>query len=161
MAGEFRKGDAKPRRFTFTASTAIERGDLVYQDSSTKKILPASSFTWDTSIGVTQHNFNDYFAGVSNIKRLSSQTDTPEGIVCTGGIFEFNCAALSAALETGTLFGPAKASGNALENQKVVQVGNANLAIGWLAQPAASGATTVLIEIQSSIAYGGVQAQVT
>lgn len=161
MAGEFRFGDAKPRRFTFAASTAIERGDLVYSDATTGKINPASAFTYGASLSATHHSFNDRFAGVSNIKRLSSQTDTPEGVVCTGGVFEFDCAALSAALETGALFAPAKQSGNALENQKVVQTLDPNGAIGWLARPAAAGATTVLIEIQSGVAYGGVQAQVT
>src|SRR5262245_13113701 len=87
--GEYRWGDAKLRRFTATASTAIENGYIVYQDSSTKKILPAASYTWDTNIATTQASFHDVFAGVAYERRRADQTDTNEIEIQTAGVFEF------------------------------------------------------------------------
>lgn len=155
--GDFKFGDARLRRFTATASTAINTGVICYQDTSTKKILPAASFTWDTNIGTTQTNFHPFFAGINQERRRSDQTDTNEILIATGGVFEFTIAAPGSALPTGTLVGPAKQSGNALENTKVVSVSNEYQAVGQLARPCGAADTICLVEIFSTLVNGGVQ----
>jgi hypothetical protein len=131
---------------------------MVYQDATTKKILPAASFTWDTNLATTQDSFIDVFAGIANQTRLAGQTDTPEVTVITKGLVEMPCAALGAALAPGILFGPAKQSGNALENDVVVVVATEDLAVGRLARPAAAGDTAVWLNITGAVTQGGVQA---
>lgn len=151
------KGDAKIRRGTATASTAVAPYDLLYQDATTKKLLPADSYTWDTNIATTQGTFKDQFAGIATQQRLAAQTDTPDMPLATGGVFLCDCAALGAASPAGTYWGPAKQSGNLLEPQKMVVVANATLAIARQVEDAASGATQVVLEFTSSIYADGVQ----
>lgn len=153
----YRKGDARIRRGTATASTAVLNGDILYQDATTKKLLPAASYTWDTNLATTQGTFKDQFAGISTQQRLAAQTDAPEIPFATGGEFECDCAALGAASPPGTYWGPAKQSGNALESQKMVPVANATLAIAIQSRDAAAGAVTAWMDFISSIYNNGVQ----
>ena len=105
-----------------------------------------------TSLGatvMTQAAFVQTFVGAS-AQRYDGSNATAYGIkdgylrFDRGGVFEFDCA--SASFNYGDLVGPAKASGNALENQKVVAVANRLLAIGRVIKPTTS-ATKVLVEI--------------
>lgn len=144
-------GETNPVVAAVDSATVIAIGDLVYQDTDDAK--PAASTTWDTNIATTQEAFHDVFLGVACQKSRSGDTDPIR--VATRGVFEFDCAA--ATFELGALVGPAKQSGNAIENGKVVSVATANLAIGRVAKRYASNTTKVLVEIVSTIAHGGPQ----
>lgn len=133
-------------------ATVIEIGDLVQASSGT--VIPADDHTWNTDTATTQEEFHDLFLGVA--QQRSRSGDTAPIRVATSGVFEFTCAA--ATFEIGALVGPAKASGNALEPQKVVAVATPNLAIGRVAKRYGSNTTTVLVEIDSVVQRGGPRA---
>ena len=109
-----RRETANPRYFAVNSATVIEVGDLLWLD--TDDVKPASDFSWNASIAQTQEDFNLKFVGMSADRSRAGDTD--EVCVDKNGIKEFTCE--SATFEIGDLVGPAKASGNALENQKVV-----------------------------------------
>lgn len=148
----WRYGDTQPVVSKPVASaTVIEIGDLVETDSS-GNVTPASAHTWNTDLATTQGEFQDSFLGVAMQK--SRNGDTSPIRVATAGVFEFECA--SASFELGALIGPAKQTGNALENQKVAAVGGEGLAIGRVARRSASE-TKVLVEVVSTRLRGGPQ----
>lgn len=84
------------------------------------------------NLQVTQYTFAQSFMGVS--AQFYNGTDATYGVkdgyvrVDAGGTFFFDCA--SANFDAGDLVGPAQASTNALEPQKVVAVADKALAIG-------------------------------
>lgn len=148
----WRYGDTKPVESKAVASAVvIEIGDLVESASSGSAVTPADDHTWNTNLATTQEEFHDRFLGVAT-QRSRNGDDDPI-VVATAGVFEFECAA--ATFEQGALVGPAKQSGNALENQKVVGVASANLAIGRVVKPYTSNTTKVLVEIVSTVVRGG------
>lgn len=149
----WRYGDTKPVvSKAIAAVTTIEIGDLV--EATTGVPQSASGHTWNTDLATTQEEFHDKFLGVAMQRSRSADTDPIR--LATAGVFEFTCAA--ATFEIGDLVGPAKATGNALENQKVVAVATPNLAIGRVAKRYASNTTTVLVEVESTLQRGGPQA---
>jgi hypothetical protein len=149
----WRHGDTKPRvTKAIATATVVEIGDLVEASSGT--VQSAADHTWNSNIAVTQEEFHDIFLGVAMQRSRSGDTDPIR--VATAGVFEFTCAA--ATFEIGDLVGPAKATGNAMENQKVVAVATANLAIGRVAKRYAANTTTVLVEVESTVQRGGPQA---
>lgn len=160
MSNNYRhvRGDHNPQPFLSKTGILYEIGDLLYLDPADgNTVKPAGSFTWDTNLATTQETFHDTFWGVSNQCALAAQTGR-QLVGSTTGAFRYPCAALGGALAAGTLFGPAKQSGNLLEPQKVVQVATEDLACGRLVENAPAGATSVLIEIVSSVMLGGQQA---
>lgn len=132
---------ANPRYFDVNSATVIEIGDLCWLD--TDDVKPASDFTWNASLAQTQEDFALKFIGMSADRSRSDDTD--QVAVDKNGVKEFTCA--SATFEIGDLVGPAKASGNALENQKVAAVALKAQAIGRVAKRYASATTTVEVEI--------------
>ena len=160
MSNNYRhvRGEHNPTPFLTKTGLAYEIGDLMYLDPADgDTVKPAANIAWDTSLAVTQETFQDTFFGVCNQAALAAQT-ARKLVASTTGVHRYPCAALGAALEAGTLFGVAKQTGDFLENQKVVAVATADLAIGRLAENAPAGATSVLIEIVSSVTLGGAQA---
>lgn len=146
-------GETNPVVAAVDSGTEIEIGDMVFLDTDDAK--PAStSALWDTDLETTQEAFHDEFLGVACQRSRSG--DTTGVRVATSGVFEFDCAA--ATFELGALVGPAKASGNTLENGKVVAVDTANLAIGRVAKRYGSNTTKVLVRIESTVMQGGPQA---
>lgn len=168
-AQPWKYGDVDPMR-TPAIGTAvlIAKGDLVAQAPSggvtgatsaatiaQGEAYPASDQPWDTSLAVTQEAFHDAFLGVSAQKSASGDVDPIT--VNQAGVHEFDCA--SASFNHGDLVGPAKQSGNLLEDQKVVAVATANLAIGRV-QGKHTSVTKVLVRVfgVKGSASGGVQA---
>jgi len=142
-------GDIKPKTSKAVATAVvIEKGDLVEQTAGV--IDAADNFTWDTDLATTQAAFCALFFGVAQGRSRSGDTDPIT--VATSGVFRFTCAA--ATFEVGDLVGPAKATGNALENQKVVAVADEKLAIGRVHKRAGSNVTTVEVEIFSAVMRG-------
>ncbi len=111
-----RYGPARLQKYAVLSATVIAKGDMVFLDSGTVK--PAASFTWDTNIATTQASFAAVFVGVA--LEGSASGETAPISIDTGSIsvWEMDCA--SATFVAGGPVGPAKASGNALENQKLV-----------------------------------------
>ncbi len=139
------------------SSTVIQIGDLV-EMAADGTVTPASAHTWNTDLATTQNEFQDTFLGVAMQRSRSGDTDPIR--VATSGVFEFDCA--SATFEIGALTGPAKQTGNALENQKVVALagGSEAKAIGRVAKRIGTADTKVLVEIVSTIQRGGPQAKI-
>jgi hypothetical protein len=137
-------------KHTFPASVAVAVGDLLYRDPTTFKVKPMSSFTWDTNIATTQLASAKYFAGLSNERRLSTETDSPEGMVYDAGEAMLSCSALGSAQFAGDLVGVAENS-SALSATNVAIVTDRALAIGCLSRPAVAGATQVYVRFQANI----------
>lgn len=155
MSDNFRwkYGDTKPV-VTKAIGTAvvIELGDLVFQEAN-GDVKPASSFTWSSDLPTTQDAFANAFLGVAMQRSRSGDTDPIR--VATAGVFEFPCA--SATFELGGLIGPAKATGNALEDQKVLGINEFDRAIGRVARRVGTADTKVWVEIASGKMAGGTQ----
>lgn len=158
MAIKFIRGNLQTVKVTYPASTAFAQGDLVAFAGPTNDLTKASQETWSSSLAGTQTNFHDKFLGVCLTTRLAGQADAAEGLVAVSGIFECSIDSIGQQVEVGEFIGPAKASGNALENQEVDTCATAALAIGRCAETAPAGSTTVLVNIQSTLFGGGAQA---
>lgn len=164
-AGSWKYNDCKPVLARAPVATvAIARGDMVGQAAGTitgatsaasitaGTPYPASDQPWDTNLATTQTAFHTAFLGVAQSQVAAV---TPQPRCNTTGVHEFDCAA--ATFKIGDLVGPAKASGNLLEDQKVVSVATAALAIGRVAADYPSNTTKVLVEVFGTITEGGVQ----
>lgn len=149
MGARYLSGETCPIRVPVDAARVIAVGDLVYL--ATDDARAAAETTWDTSLAVTQENFHDVFLGVA-LTAHGAADAASEIMVATRGRFEFDCA--SANFAPGTLVGPAKQTGDALENQKVVTVATANLAVGR-ATMVLTAATKVPVEICGTLTHGG------
>jgi hypothetical protein len=149
----WRYGDTSPVMLPVDSSTVIEIGDMLYLDNDDAK--PASAQADQGSEGGNQQLFHDLFAGVA--MQASRSGDTQPIRVATTGVFEFDC--LSTTQEVGDLMGSDEHSGGtALLNQTVVEVANANAAVGRCAKRLNPAGTRVLVDIVSSVVKGGTQA---
>lgn len=134
-----RFGPVSLKDYPVDSTTVVTKGDLMFLDTDDAK--PAASFTWDTNIATTQAAFNNVFIGVAAESRASGDAATTIAIdVSPESVWEYDQAA--DAVLTGGLIGPAKASGNALENQKVVECAAA-AAIGRCHVGVTSSATRI------------------
>ena len=148
----WRYGDTNPVVLAVESATVIEIGDLVFLDGDDAK--PAGLLEDQGTEAANQEMFHDLFAGVA--MQRSPAGDTKPIRVATTGVFEFE--ALSSTFEVGNLIGADEnAGGTALENQKVVKVTTANLAIGRCAKRAPVADTKVLVDIVSTVTQGGPQ----
>jgi hypothetical protein len=149
----WRYGDTSPVMMPVDAATVIEIGDLLYYDTDDAK--PAAAMPDQGTEGGNQQLFHDLFAGVA--MQASAAGDADPIRVATTGVFEFDC--VSAAVEIGDLLGgDENVGGTALLNQTVVEVTNANAAVGRCAKRVNPAGTRVLVDIVSSVVHGGTQA---
>ncbi|MBN1590943.1 MAG: hypothetical protein JW888_15625 [Pirellulales bacterium] len=147
----WRYGDTNPVVAAVDSSTVIEIGDLVYQDTDDAK--PASAQADQGSETANQQLFATHFLGVA--MQRSREGDTSPVRVATTGVFEFECP--SATFELGELMGADEnAAGNAILNQQVDAVGANAYAVGRVARRVGDAATTVLVDIRSTVMTGGV-----
>jgi hypothetical protein len=141
-------GDAKPVvTKAVPTATVIEVNDMIAQVAADGLPYPASAHVWNADLATTQAEFIVLFLGVST--EFSRSGDIAPIKVNTAGVHEFECAA--AQFKIGALVGPAKQSGNLLEDRKVASVATENLAIGRVAKDYPANTTKVLVEIFSSI----------
>ena len=148
----WRYGDTNPVVASVDSATVIEIGDLVYQDSDDAK--PASSQADQGSETANQELFADKFLGVA--MQRSRSGDTLPIRVATTGVFEFDCP--SGTFELGDLVGADEnGAGNALLNQQVATVAASKYAVGRAAKRVAAAATTMLVDIRSTVMTGGVE----
>ncbi len=147
----WRYGDTNPVLAAVNAETVIEIGDLVYQEVDDAR--PASRLSDQGTKPANQELFADKFLGVAMQRSRSGET-TPVRVATTG-VFEFDCP--GAAFELGDFVGvDENAAGDALLNQQVAKVGAAKYAFGRDAKRQ-SAATTVLVDIRSTVMTGGVE----
>ncbi|REJ66218.1 MAG: hypothetical protein DWQ31_15605 [Planctomycetota bacterium] len=149
----WRYGDTTPVVLSVDSATAIEIGDLVYLDTDDAK--PASSQADQSTEAANQELFHDNFAGVALQASPAGSADPIR--VATTGVFEFDCP--SGTFEVGDLVGiDEAASGTELEDQQVDAVTGENLAVGRCAKRVPVAATSVLVDITSTVSHGGPQA---
>jgi hypothetical protein len=149
----WRYGETNPVLLPVDADTEIEIGDLVYLDTDDAK--PASMLAESTK-AANQEAFHDSFAGVA--MQRSRAGDTTAIRIATSGVFEFDCA--SATFEVGALLGPDQPTGDtALTDQQLASVGAENLAVGRCAKRVNPAGTQVLVDVVSTVVYGGPQAK--
>ena len=147
----WRYGDTNPVVAAVDTATVIEIGDLVRQD--TDDVKPASSLSDRGTETANQEGLADGFLGVAMQRSRSGETAPIR--VATTGAFEFDCP--SGTFELGDLIGADEnAAGNALLNQQVVKVAASKYAIGRVAKRQSVAATSVLVDVRSTIMTGGV-----
>lgn len=148
----WRYGDTNPVVAAVDSATEIEIGDLLYLDTDDAK--PASAHPDQGTEAANQAALASKFLGVA--MQRSRPGDTEPIRVATTGVFEFDCPSTS--FELGDLVGgDENAAGNALLDQQVSKVTQAQYAIGRVARRAPTPATTVLVDIRSTIMTGGIQ----
>ena len=148
----WRYGDTNPVVAAVDAATVIEIGDLVLQDTDDAK--PAASLSDRGTETANQEGLADGFLGVAMQRSRSGETAPIR--VATTGVFEFDCP--SGTFELGDLVGADENStGDALLNQQVDKVAASKYAIGRVAKRQSAAATSVLVDIRSTIMTGGVE----
>lgn len=147
---QYQYGGSNPTIATVATAKAVAVGDLCGMSSGT--LVKASDTTWNTDLATTQSDFRALFLGVSgqqkdaNLARVFGNATDNVIRIDAGGVFVFDCA--SATFEVGDFVGPAKQTGNALEDQKVVKVSTEATAIGRVVERGTS-ITRVKIQILS------------
>lgn len=152
-AAPWQRGEPNPvETKAVPTATVIERGDLIATKAASDPGDPysAADQAWDTDLATTQTAFALRFLGVALDRSRSGDVDPIRAN--TSGVHKFSCA--SAAWELGALVGPAKQSGNLLENQKVASVATEALAIGRIAKRYGSAVTEVEVEVFSRLMKG-------
>jgi hypothetical protein len=148
----WRYGDTNPVVIPVDAATVVEIGDLIYL--ATDDARPAVAQADQGTEAGNQELFHDNFVGVA--MQRSRNGDTAPIRVATTGVFEFVCP--SGTFEVGALLGTSENSGGTLlENQQVEGVATANLAVGRCAKRLNPAGTRVLVDIVSTVMYGGPQ----
>lgn len=146
----WRYGETNPVVAAVAAETAVEIGDLVWQDTDQAK--PASLLPDQGGESANQERFADRFLGVA-MQRSPAGQDRPIRAATTG-VFEFECPATD--FELGDWVGPAGATGGGLQNQRVKKVTDPKYAIGRCAKRG-SALQNVLVDIRSTVMTGGVE----
>ena len=149
----WRYGDTNPVVLTVATNTAIEIGDLIYLSGGNAQ--PASAQADQGSQSANQQLFHGTFAGVAMQQSRAGDGDPIR--VATSGVFEFDCT--SNTFEVGNLLGVDQTSSPvSLLSQQVIAVSAANLAIGRCASQVNPAGTSVLVDVVSTVLFGGPQA---
>lgn len=155
-------GPIKTIRVPFAASIAVDVGDILYRDASAHTVKPAAvidTATFDT-LAKAQEGVHDAFAGISQDKRMASQTAAADGLSAAAGRISMPCADDATAYDIGTLYGVNATLANNVYtpvSQQVAVVATDNLAIGRLVKQAAAHCTSVVLEIVGTVFSGGPQ----
>jgi hypothetical protein len=148
----WRYGDTNPVVAAVDAATVVEIGDLVYHDVDDAK--PAGAQLDQESEAANQELFADNFLGVAMQRSRAGDADPIR--VATTGVFEFDCP--SGTFELGDLVGADEnAAGDALLNQQVAPVAGSQYAIGRVAKRVPAAATSVLVDVRSTVMTGGIE----
>lgn len=145
MRNIHRNGQKTLRSYPVASATVISIGDMLWSNSG--EVKPAADFTWDTNIATTQASFAALFVGIAVTPSASGETTNVQVDVSPEAVYE--CDQASATIDIGTPVGPAKASGNALENQKVVAATGTSC-IGRAASDHQSATTRVRVTYASA-----------
>lgn len=129
------------------SATVVAVGDLMYWDSGTSSVKPASLFTWTSNLATTQANFANVFVGVAVEAHASGAASNIKVDVSPTSVYSYTCT--SETHLPGDFLGPAKASGNALVNQTLVKAVAAS-SVATALQIDTSAATLVSVRFQSA-----------
>lgn len=128
----YRRGETNPIVAKVLTIQAVALGDAVGLSSG--NVIRAQDESY-SSLSQAQYDFASKFLGVATQRKVANVAYPGHGggkdnrmRVATEGVFEFDVAATT--LEPGQLMGMAKASGSALESQKVDIVADRSCAIG-------------------------------
>ncbi len=156
----YKRGETNPVVVKVQTIEAIARGDLV--GLSTGWAYPASDEAW-VDISTSQAAFAANFCGVSGQRKVSGTAKPGTGggddnrmRIATEGVFELDCVVTSALFDVGDLVAPCKASGNALEAQKVEKA-TIGKAIGRVEETNVASSGKCLVRIFSKVMLGGPQ----
>ncbi len=145
----WRYGDTNPVVAAVDSATVIEIGDLIYQDTDDAK--PAAHVGMSNNKPeVAQEGFAHLFLGVAMQRSHSGDTDPIR--VSTTGVFEFDCPL--GTYELGQRMAIADGHGGELFNQRVLR--SNPCAIGRVAKRVTLLATSVLVDIRSTVMTGGI-----
>ncbi len=148
----WRYGDTNPVVAAVNNSTEIEIGDLLYQ--AVDDARPASAQPNYDGDQKNREQFASWFLGVA--MQRSRAGDTSAIRVATTGVFEFDCP--SSTFELGDPVGAdGDGTGDGLLDQQVTSVGASFRAVGRVAKRVATAATSVLVDVRSTIMTGGVE----
>jgi hypothetical protein len=148
----WRYGDTNPVVAAVDTASEIAIGDLLYLDTSSAK--PASSQADQGTKTANQQLFADKFLGVA-MQRSPAGDGNPIRVATTG-VFEYDCA--SGTFELGDLVGvDENTAGNALLAQQVAKVAASKYAVARVAKRVPAAASSVLVDIRSTIMTGGVE----
>lgn len=112
-----RYGKAELVKAAVASATVIERGDLVYFDTSTHQVKNAAAFTWDTNLATTQAAFAEVFLGIAEEASASGETDPISINVSRDAVYEIDC--VSGTYHLDDAFGPDEDSGSVMFDQKL------------------------------------------
>jgi hypothetical protein len=133
--------DIRTVRRATPASTAIAIGNLLWYNSGSAVVEPASARADQGSLLANQADFAAIFAGVSQDMRLVSETSTTpasDRTIITDGIFDCSCT--SAIFTPGQLVGiDRNATTPANWDTQVIAVSNLALAIGFAVNSGSAG----------------------
>lgn len=153
----YRRNPLATTKILAPASTAIQPGDLIWDNSGVAAI--ASAYTWTSDLATTQYNFAQAFLGVSMDKRLSTDPSTDRYIlVMTSGDYSYPCPTASGFQDVGTYYAPAQDSGSNLLDQVLTPVSTlatggtkATQGIFRLTEAIATGAGQVLLHMSAGL----------
>lgn len=155
MAGQFMRGEPRPVAVLFANAKSANEGDLIATDASTQAGYKASEQTWDTDLATTRAAFVLRFAGAAN--QATDAGDPVRGmsgfagrmLIHTGGVRAFACKA--GTYLTGQLVGPAKQTGNFLEDQILEGVASQAQAIGIIVGNGGVNPAEIEVELLSAV----------
>lgn len=143
------------RAFPSKASLQVNPGDHMFWHSSAGAAVPASYVNWDTNIATTRSNAAPVYLGVALDQKNAADPTTRSIAIAVKGEATYPCSATSGALDPGTFVGLAADGTNNMYDQVVNNAAAAQAgAIGKTSQYAASGATQLTFEFQSTLLYG-------
>jgi len=149
----WRYGETNPVIMAAAADADIEIGDLVYAEGSV--VRPANEQFDEGTLNGNQQSFHNSFVGVAMQCSPAGSTDVIR--IATTGVFEYTCPA--ATFDVGDFIGVNDGvGGDPLNPQEVVSVAGAANAIGRCVKQVDPAATSVLVDIVSTIVKGGPQA---
>jgi len=149
----WRYGDTSPIVLPIDSDYAVEIGDLMYLEFDDAR--PASEIADQGTLVGNQELFHDQFVGIAMQSSAAGSADSIR--IATSGVFEFDCP--SSTFEVGDLLGANEAgTGTELEDQNVIGVASANLAVGRCVKRVDTAGTRALVDIVSTVVRGGPQA---
>lgn len=115
----YRKGQQKLAAYGVASATVIERSDMLFIDTTSNEVKPASAIGFTTNIATTQAEFADNFVGIALEDSASGETDDITVDIGAESVYEFDCT--SATYNVGDLLGPSDNddAGNALDDQSL------------------------------------------
>lgn len=137
--------------FTHAASVEAEIGDLLWWDSASAVLKPASQISDMGTAALTQQLFASVFAGVSASRQLSTDSTARRAKSVIDVIVEFPCE--SSTYEVGDYVAPTYTAG-VLSDQQVSKVTDPTRAIGKVVKRYSSATTTVKVHLTSPLFSG-------